>query len=190
MSLHPRLPAALLVLALSGCSVLPPHATLPQYHDFGPSAGVLPVRASVSVREVSAPAWIDNGDIQYRFLASAPTRLHAYATQRWIAPPSRLLAQWLRERLAPIDAPRYELSVELNRFEQDFDAAGSARAAIEVRVRISAADGTFVAARDFQDTVPTTPDVTGAVAGLAMLARHTSQNIADWAAAATRSAQP
>lgn len=184
MILQRHLAASFLFLALSGCSVLPAHAPSLGEHDFGPPPTEAPLPATLALVEVSAPAWLDSGEIHYR-MADDPTRLRAYATQRWIAPPSRLLAQRLRERLAVTGTRPYALRVRLMRFEQDFAADGSTRAVIRLQARITAADGAIVASRDFDASTPAAPDVGGAVTGLSALARQTATAVLNWAASVT-----
>jgi len=174
---HLTLPIVL--LALSGCSLLPPHAALPRYHDFGPPVTEQTANTTLYLREVSAPAWLDNGAIYYRLLTTDPTRLRAYASGRWIAAPSRLLAQQLREQLS---GSSYGLRVELERFEQDFDTTKHARAVMQVHAVITRADGAAVAAHEFTFSTPTTPDISGAITGLAALTQQATKAILVWSA--------
>ncbi len=172
----------IVLLALSGCGLLPPHAAPPRYHDFGPPVTGQPANAGLYLREVTAPAWLDSGEIQYRLLMTDSTQLRAYATARWIAAPSRLLAQRLREQLPGTGSPHYGLRVELERFEQDFDTPDHARAVMQLHAVITAADGTTLAAHDFTFSTPTPPDVAGAITGLAALAQQATEAILAWSA--------
>ncbi|MDE2149234.1 MAG: membrane integrity-associated transporter subunit PqiC [Gammaproteobacteria bacterium] len=173
--------ASIALLALSACSLAPPHAQSPQYHDFGPPvAARAQTGASVGLREVTAPAWLDSGAIHYRLLADDPTRLRAYARQRWIAPPAELLAQNLREQLPAEGRPRYWLQLRLARFEQDFDGTAQSHAVIEVQALLLDADGAVRASRNFRFSAESPPNVDGAIAGLSALANQASQAIAAW----------
>ncbi|WP_185754598.1 ABC-type transport auxiliary lipoprotein family protein [Rhodanobacter sp. OR444] len=174
------------LLALSGCGLLPPHAAPPRYHDFGPPTTEQPANTVLYLREVSAPAWLDSGEIQYRLLMTDPTQVRAYATGRWIAAPSRLLAQRLREQLPGKGSPHYGLRVELDRFEQDFDTADHARVVMQVHAMITTADGATVAAHDFTFSTPTTPDISGAITGLAALAQQATEAILAWSASVSQ----
>ena len=172
---------ALALLALGGCSLLPPHAQPPRYEDFGPPASArTPAGPALRLRAVNAPPWLDTGAIDYRFLTNHPHQLRAYAQHRWIAPPSVLLAQSLRERLPEGPAHR-ALRVRLLRFEQDFETARRARALIALRATVTDPQDRWSASRRFVLSLPTAPTVTGAVAGLSAAARRASAAIVAWA---------
>lgn len=171
----------LALLALGGCSLLPPHAQPPRYEDFGPPAFERsPAGPPLRLRGVDTPAWLDTGAIDYRFLTNHPHQLRAYAQHRWIAPPSALLAQSLRERL-PGGAARRVLRVRLLRFEQDFETARRARALIALRATVTDPQDRWSASRAFVLSLPTAPNVTGAVTGLSAAALRASAAIVAWA---------
>ncbi len=184
-----RLTLPIVLLALSGCSLLPPHAAPPRYHDFGPPVTEHVANTTLYLREVSAPAWLDNGAIHYRLLTTDPTQLRAYATGRWIAAPSRLLAQRLRDQLPGSGLPHYGLRVELERFEQDFDTTDHARAVMQIHAVITRADGAVVAVHEFTFSTPTTPDISGAITGLAALAQQATEAILAWSASVSPEAR-
>ena len=171
----------LALLALSGCSLLPPQAQPPRYEDFGPSASERPPAGpALRLRGVDAATWLNTGAIDYRFLTHHPHQLRAYAQHRWIAPPSVLLAQSLRERL-PSGAAHRALRVRLLRFEQDFESARRARALIALRATVTDPQGRWSTSRTFVLSVPTAPNVTGAVDGLSAAALRASAAIVGWA---------
>ena len=171
----------LALLALGGCSLLPPHAQPPRYEDFGPPAFERsPTGPALRLRAVDAPTWLDTGAIDYRFLTNHPHQLRAYAQHRWIAPPSALLAQSLRERL-PGGAARRVLRIRLLRFEQDFETARRARALIALRATVTNPQGRWSASRAFVLSLPTAPNVNGAVAGLSAAAVRASAAVVAWA---------
>jgi len=189
--MHLRVPALslLIVSALGGCSVLPRPSPSPRYHDFGPiPASATTLRAPIGLEGVTAPPWLDGDTIWYRFLDRDPTRLRAYAENRWIAPPSRLFAQAVQERLRAIGRPRYRLRLRVVRFEQDFTSL--TRATVMVRIHAVLLDraGRVSAERFFQMSAPAAPDVGGAVDGLSALGEQTAREISAWAAQCTDSA--
>ena len=179
----------LVVFTLGGCSVLPRPTPSPRYHDFGP---VVPppatFRASIDIEGVTAPTWLERDAIWYRFLDHDPTRLRAYAENRWIAPPGTLIAQAVRDRLLDHGSPRYRLRLRLTRFEQDFPSL--TRATVVVRIRATLLDraGRVWAQKWFQLSAPTTPDVSGAVNGLSTLGEQSAKEITAWAVQCTSSA--
>lgn len=179
----------LVVFTLGGCSVLPRPAPPPRYHDFGPVTTVAATLSNpIALHGVTAPAWLESNAIWYRFLNRDPTRLRAYAENRWIEPPSQLLARAVQERLRADGRARYRLRLRVVRFEQDF--AGPTRATVLLRVRaVLLSRGDLVLAqRFFQLSAPTVPDVSGAVHGLAALGERAAKEISAWAAACTDSA--
>lgn len=167
------------LLALGGCSVLPPRVPPPTYHDFGLQHGVPSTKMPMALGDATAPRWLDTGKILYR-PAHDSTALRAYATQRWIAPPADLLAQYFHERLKVSSASGCRIDLQLNRFEQDFQSADSARALMSVRANAVDSSGQFLASHEFVLSMPTTPDVEGAVRGLSVLARHAVIAVLDW----------
>lgn len=162
---------------------MPKRAAAPRYHDFGPVTldSTLP-RVPVALRDIDAPSWLNGDAIFYRFVNDEPTRLRAYADNRWIAPPAQLLEQAVRERLSADLRPRYWLELRLERFEQDFDAADRSRVVIRVRAVLVELDGTVAAQRIFQRSAKSSPDVRGAIHGLSYLGETAARSIRDWAA--------
>lgn len=187
--LAPALGAILLSAgAISACSVLPAQATQPQTHDFGP----LPApdggaNGPVRLDRVSAPAWIDDGAIHYRLVYNDPTSLRSYADHRWVAAPSDLLGLRLQALLDGRSNPGGSaqaarlLTVELMQFEQDFASAQQASVQLTAKVSLrKAADGQVLAEKQFVLSVPSTPDVHGAITDLAKTAEQAAEQIAAW----------
>lgn len=188
MRLRIAAPPFLIFFALGGCSVLPRPTPPSRYHDFGPATAYATTpRVSVGLAGVEAPAWLNGDAIWYRFLNRDPTRLRAYAENRWIAPPPGLEAEAVRERLPAAVRPRYRLQLRVERFEQDF--FGLTRADVVVRVRAVLLDpgGVVTAERIFALSAPAAPDVGGAADGLSALGERAAQEISAWAAQCTRS---
>jgi len=184
------LPAAFAALCITAaCSLWPSQPPLPQVHDFGPppAANHMAV-ADLQLDAVMAPAWLASDAIHYRLLYDDPTALRNYADHRWAAPPAELLAARLRY-LLPLQPAGdtgargiYVLSATLLEFEQDFSTAHEAHVRLELEVSMRrASDGQIIAAHRFVMTQSTTPDVQGAISGLAQLANRTAPAIADWA---------
>lgn len=185
-----RVPAltVLVVFTLGGCSVLPRPASPPRYHDFGPATvPASTLSAPIGLGGVSAPPWLEGDTIWYRFLKRDPTRLRAYAENRWLAPPPRLLAQAMREHLHASDRPRYRLRLHLVRFEQDFTSLTRATVVVRIHAMLLDRAGLVWAQKLFQLSGPTTPDVSGAVDGLSALGEQAAKEISAWAAACTGS---
>ncbi len=185
------LPVVAAVLCITAaCSLWPAQPPAPQVHDFG----LMPVaqdNAAIPVRldSINAPVWLGTDAIHYRLLYyDDPTAFRSYADHRWAAPPAELLAARLQNlfSIGSMDKTgtrgSYLLSVSLLEFEQDFTTARDAHVQLELDVSMRrASDGQLVAQKRFMMSQPTTPNVQGAVSGLAQLADRTAADIADWA---------
>ncbi len=175
--------ALALVLSLAGCTLLPAPPPPTVLHDLGAMPEQRVALAWQLEVQVVAPPWLDDGQVHYRH--SEATRLAAYRDHRWAAPPSALLAQRLRDRLAPAvpGAPGRWLGIELVLFEQRFvDDGAEARIAARVRVR-ERGGGALLASRDFALRVPAaSADVDGGVAGLAVALDRLAVAVIDWLA--------
>ncbi|MGB9429165.1 MAG: ABC-type transport auxiliary lipoprotein family protein [Gammaproteobacteria bacterium] len=179
------------VCIMAACSLWPAQVPLPQVHDFGPLPAVHDSDAArLSLNPITAPVWLASDAIHYRLLYNDPTALRTYADHRWAAPPAELLAARL-QYLLPLRSVGdtrahsvYALNAALLEFEQDFNTPHDAhvRLVLEVSMQRSS-DGQIIAERRFVMTQSISPDVQGAISGLAQLANRTAMAIADWARA-------
>jgi len=183
------LPAICVVVCLTaGCSLWPAQPLLAQVHDFGPLPAVDHDEGSnVRVDAVVAPTWLSNDSIHYRLLYNDPTALRQYADHRWVAPPAELLTARLQYLLSQHPArdrnvqEGYTISATLFEFEQDFGSAHAAyvRLTLEISLRRSG-DGHIIAQHRFVMTQPATPNVQGAITGLAQLADGAATVAVEW----------
>jgi cholesterol transport system auxiliary component len=171
------------------CSLWPAQPPLAQVHDFGPLAATdQNEETNVRVDAVVAPTWLSSDAIHYRLLYNDPTALRQYAEHRWAAPPADLLAARLVYLLPPQPLGDgglhkvYLLSTKLLEFEQDFSGAQNAcvRVVLVVSLR-RAGGGQIIAQRRLVMTQPATPDVQGAIDGLAQLADKAAAAAVEWA---------
>jgi cholesterol transport system auxiliary component len=177
-----------LAFAANGCSIVPPRAAPPLRHDFGPLPPVAVAsdraapRRALTVGEVSAPTWLDSDAIRYRLLYAEPTLVRRYGVNRWLAQPADLVKLRLQAILAAKDATsdRARLDLRLIRFEQVFDSPHRASAVIEVTARLRS-HGDVLAETEFKSVVHCTPNVDGAVDGLARAATVAMERVRDWA---------
>jgi cholesterol transport system auxiliary component len=131
-------------------------------HDFGPS----PQGPGTAIA-VDAPQWLQDNRIRYRLLYADPTEVRYYTLDRWIAPPSLLLAR----RLESIAAHGLQPRVQLLEFEQVFEAPGRAYVLVGLRVTAQLPGKPEPVAEQFLFKRPTaTPDAAGAIAAFAELA--------------------
>lgn len=181
-------PAKLLIVAAlsllaAACSLGRPAASPPVVHDFGPEPAALPSGAVAwSVASVDAPAWLQDDRIRYRLLYADPTQVRHYSRDLWAAPPPHLLAQHLD---VAGGGGEFRLRVEVQVFEQVFDAPDRARAVLNLNVtayRPGAAQP--LAERRFRLEEPTPgADAPGAVSAFTRLADRAVEEIRAWLAA-------
>lgn len=193
-----RVIAVVLVLvALSGCSLLAPKDPAKAGFDLGPfGAGTYYVKQSsevdVVVYEVDAPAWIDNSSMYYRLTYHSAAQPIPYAQSEWVMSPAALLTQRLRTRLSGSfvrelgvasanDAPRYTLRSELFTFEQVFDQPDHSRGVLRLQATLEGED--VRAQRTFAIEKPApTADAAGGVSALSECADELASSIGDWVA--------
>ena len=190
-----------LLLAGAGCSISPISSSpeLTQY-DFGPdpAKGAAPqLRQPLLVYDVNAPAWLDSPLIYYRLAYQDAARPQAYADSRWVSSPAELFGGRVRGRLAasgkggvihPADGTRasYALRVELDEFNQVFDAPGKSRAVVRLRASVLGKNS-LVAQRSFSAERPAaTPDAEGGVRALIAASDEVLAQLVAWTAASLK----
>lgn len=179
---------AAILCVTAACSLWPAQPPTPQVHDFGPLRTLQDDAATpVRLDSINAPVWLGTDAIHYRVLYDDPTAFRSYADHRWAAPPAELLAARLQNLFSISSMDKtgargpYRLSANLLEFEQDFTTAHDAHVQLELDVSMRrSSDGQLVAQKRFVMSQPTTPDVQGAVSGLAQLADRAATDIAGW----------
>lgn len=171
----------LFILSVSSCSILskPPSAV----HDFGyPNFDPTPERTTLiqqSPITVEAPKWLSDNRIRYRLLYATPTQVRFYSLDRWIAPPPELFGQLLnangKQWLKPV-------TIQLDVFEQQFDAPNQAKVIMHFTATTTPADNKQkLSTRDFHLQLPCpTPDAKGAVSGFTLLTKQAVDKIQAW----------
>lgn len=185
----------LLAPLLTACVGAPPSPP-PTTYDFGLSATALtvdkPLLGSLAIAEVTAPDWLAGDGIIYRLAYENAARPEIYSQSRWAAPPTELLTQRLRQRLANIAAAgvtqggsdvatNYLLRVELEEFSQVFDAPNQSRAMVKARASlIGTQQGSLLAQEEFAAHRPARPDAAGAAHALRETADAVLEQVAHW----------
>lgn len=185
--------AALILLMVNSCSILPKDGAAIVTYDFGlPHENAPDQTAHIAgqweVSPVTAPSWLDSPAILYRLAYHNAARLDPYADSRWAAPPAALITLRLRQALSTTgDTPNVNpaqqngapnrLRVDLEEFSQVFDAPQSSRVLLRAHVsltqkneQIPLRERTFTLERQAQ-----TPDAAGATSAL----RQTSDEFID-----------
>lgn len=137
-------------------------------YDFGPlrsmpSTPAPPALPSVSVAEVSMPAWLDSSMMFYRLSYANEQQPRPYANSRWTMPPAQLFGQRLKSRMAQAGGTVLSASdgaasvpllrIEADEFAQIFDTPQQSVA--RVRVRAALFDGRrLIAQKTFAKQFP------------------------------------
>lgn len=169
-----------LLLTVSGCSFTPEKSPTPRLHDLGPlPSGAEHLPMPWSAVDVTAPEWLKNDRIHYRLVYSDSTRVGVYTLDRWVAPPSELLA--LRFGTSGDGGP-LRVRIELQAFEQIFEQPDSAKAVMRFRVSVhELRSRNRLAERTFElSTISPSPDAAGAVVSLADLADDAIERVRLW----------
>jgi cholesterol transport system auxiliary component len=171
-----------LLLTLSGCSILP-QSQPSAVHDFGVPNANSSSETSTSSKQpsitVQAPKWLSDNRIHYRLLYATPTQVRFYALDRWIAPPSELFEQLLNASGKQLSKTA---TIQLDVFEQQFDTSNQAKVVIHFTVTTVAEDNKHRAnKRDFHLQLPCpTPDAKGAVTGFTSLTKQAVDKVQAW----------
>lgn len=169
-----------MLLTVSGCSFTPEKSPTPRLHDLGPlPSGAKRLPMPWSAVDVTAPEWLKDDRIRYRLVYSDSTRVGVYTLDRWVAPPSELLA--LRFGIFGDGGPLW-VRIELQAFEQIFVQPDRAKAVIRFRASVyERTSKKRLAERTFElSKISPRPDAAGAVVSLAGLADDAIAEVRTW----------
>lgn len=142
--------------------------------------------------EVQGPSWLGTSAMQYRLAYAEGTRRQSYGESRWVAPPTELLEQALRARIAATESTRTDagcrLRVDLDEFIQRFDAPADSRLVVEARATLLAARGDgLLGRRAFAVAQPAiTADARGGAAAAAVAVQAVTRDLNGWLAGLAR----
>ena len=178
------LPLGVLLLSTSSCIFLP--STPSAVHDFGYPYTNVPSETTSSPQQqspitVDAPKWLSDNRIRYRLLYSTPTQVRFYSLDRWIAAPSELFEQLLRNNGKQQTSP---VTIQLQVFEQQFETLNKAKVVMHFTVTSTLDDKhPQPRTRDFNLQLPCpTPDAKGAVSGFTVLTKQAVEKTQTWVA--------
>jgi cholesterol transport system auxiliary component len=189
------------LLGLSACALSPSREITTTTYDFGPvqafqHTGAGPSLSSgIVVDGVTAPAWMDNSGMYYRLAYQNPASPQRYAESRWVMSPAALLAARLRSGVAQAsegmivrtnNSPRgaYNLTVELDEFDQIFERPDRSRVVIALRASVRGGDGSRIERAFATEQPASTPDAAGGARALTQGSDELIQRIIDWVASA------
>ncbi len=180
-------------LLLCACAT---NSTANSVFDLGP-VKVVPGAATatlppVSLADLEAPGWLDTHAMQFRLAYANSQQLRRYSRSRWTMPPSALLSQRLKSRIAQAGgvvlaatdgaAQIPVLRLELNDFTQVFTAPGQSHA--DVALRATLFNGrSLLAQKSFARSVPApSADAEGGATALAAASDAIIADIIAWLA--------
>ena len=164
-----------LVFFSAGCDII---VKQPALHDFGlPKAR--PNDQGKAAVNVNAPTWLWDNRIRYRLLFSSPSQVRFYGLDRWIASPPELFEQLLASSGKIQD---WSLIIQLQDFEQKFDAPDQARVVLHFSVEAYSVNNKQKAVTQtfYLEQPSKTPDAAGAINGFTHLTQQAVERIQVW----------
>lgn len=188
---------------LFGCSLLYKHSNSVTFYDLSsqqsqnllqqPLQQAQLSKRNILISDASAPPWLDNTAIYYRLAYHNSAQFHRYANSRWIASPTVLLSQKMRDRIAKEMGSQvinnnntakadHILHIELEEFAQIFDSAQQSHALIALRASLIKRNTRDVIAQNYFSTQAAAPssDAGGAVAALSAASDQLINKLIAW----------
>lgn len=184
-----KLTTAALTLLLIGCSGLPKAGPQAALYDFGITPGeatfALP---RLRLTGVEAAPGLEGTEMRYRLAYQNPARVFAYTESRWAAPPDKLLARRLEQRLLSAGSAQCTLHVTVETFDQVFDTPDRSRGIVRLLATLS--EG-MVRSLAVQTSIATeqaahSADARGGVEALTTAADNAIAQLFAWAATECR----
>lgn len=196
---------------MTGCSLLGGHSGYPERYTLdvpaantGPSAGTPRFDATIALRPVGAPDWLDAKRMLYRLEYTNDHALAAYTRSAWAATPAQLVSanldgilsqQNLFAAVLGDDSPGHAdlaLQLELTDFSQHFSSEANSRARIAAKATALRTDnGQVIAQQRFATTAPApSADAAGGVKALAKADSRLNQQITQWLIQSVQACRP
>ncbi|HJW55353.1 MAG TPA: ABC-type transport auxiliary lipoprotein family protein [Burkholderiaceae bacterium] len=181
---------------LAGCAIQRPEsATL---YDLGPARPMTAAPSlatslpAISMADVAAPGWLDRPLMFYRLDYQNDQQPRTYAQSRWLTPPTQMLTQRVKMRIAQaggVVLPASDgaanmplLRIEADDFMQVFDAPGHSVGRVALRASLFKGRA-LVAQRSFRSQVPASQaDAGGGARALAAASDAAIAELMQWLA--------
>ena len=174
------------VLWLAACAELPKAPPAKAVYDFGlPAERTAGTDLNSVVLVVGSPPWMDERDMLYRLSWDDPQLRRSYATSRWAATPSELLALRWRQRLGlgqPAEGGGCQLRVRVDEFSQVFTSPDASEAILEAAAILFDGRGKVLARRQLAARQAAGSDGRSGAAALAQVADTAAGAIRSWLA--------
>jgi len=176
--------ASILAALLTSACALGTAPVAPALFDLGPAVTQAPLPGpALQLTSLSAPSWLDTPGIAYRLDHVDAFRREVYRDSRWVAAPTALLGERLRQRFAAasqVAAKPLALRLELEEFSQVFSSPTQSQVRLRARAWLGEASGV---PRVFEIILPVpTADAAGAVQGLSRASDALAGQLLAWAA--------
>jgi cholesterol transport system auxiliary component len=181
-----KLTTAALTLLLIGCGGLGKAGPQAALYDFGiPSGEPTAAQPRLRLGSVEAAPGLEGSEMRYRLAYQNPARVFAYTESRWAAPPDKLIAQRLEQRLLPAGSAPCTLRVTLDTFDQVFDKPDSSRGVVRLLASLSqgGARGPAVQSSIAAEQATPSADARGGVAALTAATDNAIAQLLAWAKA-------
>jgi len=150
-------------------------------------------KRNILISDASAPSWLDNTAIHYRLEFHNSAQLHRYANSRWIASPTVMLTQKMRDQIAKSTGnpviknnntakAEYILHIDLLEFTQVFDTVQQSHGSIALRASLVRNGTRNLLAQNYfsvQVAAPTS-DAKGAVSALSNASDELTDKLIEW----------
>jgi cholesterol transport system auxiliary component len=177
---------AVLIMLLTGCGGLPKVGPQAALYDFGiPSGETTATKQQLRLGTIEAAPGLEGGEMRYRLAYQNPARVFAYTESRWAAPPDRLLARRLEQRLLSAGVEQCTLYITLETFDQVFDTPDSSRGIVRLLASLALGKAHNLAAQTSIATeqAARSPDARGGVAALTAATDLAIAQLLTWAEA-------
>jgi cholesterol transport system auxiliary component len=187
-----KLTTAVLTLLLIGCGGLPKVGPQAALYDFGITPGETTVaRPHLRLAGIEAAPGLEGTEMRYRLAYQNPARVFAYTESRWAAPPDKLLARRLEQRLLSAGSAQCTLHVTVETFDHVFDTPDRSRGIVRLLATLSEGGVRSLAVQTSVATeqAAQSADARGGVAALTTAADNAIAQLLTWAAAECHSSK-
>lgn len=178
------LTVAVVMMLLAGCGGLPKAVPQTALYDFGIPRETAPMTSlPVRLAGVEAAPGLEGSEMRYRLAYQNPARVFAYTESRWVAPPDKLVARRMEQRLHSSPSAQCLLHVKLETFDQVFDSPDGSKSVVQLRASLtgSGARAPFAQISLEKARISKTADARGGVEALTAATDEAISGILDWA---------
>lgn len=180
--------AAVLMSLLANCGGLPKAGHQAALYDFGITPLAAPVvKIPVGLAKIETAPGLEGSEMRYRLAYQNPARVLAFTESRWVAPPDKLFAGRIAQRLHPTPAAQCLLHIELETFDQVFDAPDTSNGIVQLQAMLTTGRSKSPMAQIRIEKVvkSRSADARGGVEALTAATDEAITSVLDWAKGAS-----